>query len=102
MSELKMESSAKGLLPQICKNHSRAITHICIQTSCKNRLLCLQCNSEHNYKHHKRIYSLNTALDHDEVDSLCQMVEKKYKQFHQSIDDKIEDIITQSKFYKTK
>lgn len=93
---LSEETNEKVLIPQYCTQHNTPITHICIQTDCKNRKLCLQCNATHDNTHHKRIYSLNTALNNNELSLLFDQVETKYSNFEKAIDQKIEEVITQS------
>lgn len=93
---LSEETNEKVLIPQYCTLHNTPITHICIQTDCKNRKLCLQCNATHDNTHHKRIYSLNTALNNNELSLLFDQVESKYLNFEKAIDQKIEEVIAQS------
>ena len=88
----------KMLLPLFCRSHEKPVTHVCLQTDCLDRLLCLQCNASHNQEHHKRIYSLNTAMNDNELSLLFELVESKYNSFSEKIDDKIEDLIKASIF----
>ena len=94
------EFNDKILVPQYCSLHHTPITHVCIQTDCKNRKLCLQCNANHDNTHHKRIYSLNTALNNNELSLLFEQVETKYNSFEKAISHKIEDVIIESNFIK--
>ena len=87
----------KMLLPLFCRLHDKPVTHVCLQTDCDDRLLCLQCNATHNEEHHKRIYSLNTAMNDNELSLLFDLVESKYSDFAVQIDDKIEELIAASK-----
>jgi hypothetical protein len=87
----------KMLLPHFCRTHDKPVTHICLQTDCPDRLLCLQCNASHNQSHHKRIYALNTAMNDNELTLLFDLVETKYSNFSDRIDDKIEELIQASK-----
>lgn len=95
---LEKEIGKKVLLPQFCQLHSTAITHLCLQSDCKSRLLCLQCNAKHDNIHHKRIYALNTALNDDQLSLLFNQVEDKYSHFSNTVDEKIEDVIKSGKF----
>ena len=87
----------KMLLPLFCQTHDKPVTHICLQSNCPDRLLCLQCNAAHDQSHHKRIYALNTALNDNELTVLFDLVETKYNSFSDQIDEKIEDLIKASK-----
>lgn len=86
----------KMLLPHFCRDHNKPVTHVCLHTSCADRLLCLQCNATHNQEHHKRIYSINTAMNDNELALLFDLVETKYSSFSERIDQKIEELIKSS------
>lgn len=84
------------ILPHFCKSHDKPVTHVCLQSNCPDRLLCLNCNAAHNQEHHKRIYALNTAMSDNELTLLFEMVESKYSSFSERIDDKVEELIQSS------
>lgn len=97
-ASINAELEKKMLLPLFCRTHGKPVTHVCLQTDCTDRLLSLQGNATHNQEHHKRIYSINTALNDNELALLFDLVETKYSSFSDRIDEKIEDLIKSSNF----